>query len=56
VSENIHWTSDVVAAAALGIYWGRASALVTEDRKTSQPIVMPVMTEDGAMLTATWNY
>lgn len=29
VSENIHWTSDVVAGAALGIYWGRASALNT---------------------------
>lgn len=27
VSENIHWLSDVVAGAALGIYWGRASAL-----------------------------
>lgn len=27
VSENIHWLSDVVAGAALGIYWGRAAAL-----------------------------
>ncbi len=26
VSENAHWLSDVVAGAALGIYWGRASA------------------------------
>jgi membrane-associated phospholipid phosphatase len=56
VSENIHWTSDVVAAAALGIYWGRASALVTEDRKSKMPLVMPVKTEDGAMLTANWEF
>ncbi len=27
VNENIHWLSDVVAGAALGIYWGRAAAL-----------------------------
>ena len=55
VSENIHWTSDVVAAAALGIYWGRASSLVAEDRKSS-PLVMPTFTDEGAMLTATWNF
>ncbi|MEN0057208.1 MAG: phosphatase PAP2 family protein, partial [Bdellovibrio sp.] len=29
VNENIHWLSDVVAGAALGIFWGRASALNT---------------------------
>ncbi|KYG67909.1 hypothetical protein AZI87_01130 [Bdellovibrio bacteriovorus] len=29
VNENIHWASDVVAGAALGIYWGRAAALNT---------------------------
>lgn len=56
VSENIHWTSDVVAAAALGIYWGRASSRVAEERKQSLPVVVPVISEEVSMLTATWNF
>lgn len=57
VSDNIHWLSDVTAAAALGIYWGRASSLVTEDRaKTKMPVVMPIPLGDGGLITATWDF
>lgn len=56
VSENIHWLSDVTAAAALGIYWGRASALVTEDRQTAGPVIMPLPTADGGILTVSWEF
>lgn len=40
VNENIHWASDVVAGAVLGIYWGRAAALNTGK---SFMTVMPIL-------------
>ena len=57
VSENIHWLSDVTAAAALGIYWGRASALATQDRAhNSNLTILPMPTTDGGMITANWEF
>lgn len=57
VNENIHWFSDVVAGAALGIYWGRASAQLDADRRSkSDLVIMPVPTEDGGALTAMWSF
>lgn len=48
VNENIHWLSDVVAGAALGIYWGRASALYpAKDSYT----IMPMVSGDATLLT-----
>lgn len=51
VNENIHWLSDVVAGAALGIYWGHASATVNPHNKKSDLTIMPLPTEDGGMIS-----
>jgi membrane-associated phospholipid phosphatase len=51
VNENIHWLSDVVAGAALGIYWGHASAKINPNNKKSDLTIMPIPTEDGAMIS-----
>lgn len=50
VSENIHWTSDVVAGAALGIFWGRASAL-TDTKKPDDYTIMPIPMPGGMMIS-----
>ncbi|WP_413584301.1 phosphatase PAP2 family protein [Bdellovibrio sp. HCB274] len=44
IASQVHWLSDTVAAAALGIYWGRASAQVTKGEKdpiTFYPVPVP---------------
>jgi membrane-associated phospholipid phosphatase len=51
VNENIHWLSDVVAGAALGIYWGHASANINPNNKKSDLTIMPIPTEDGGMIS-----
>jgi hypothetical protein len=49
VSENAHWTSDVVRGAALGIAWARASHLTKEQKK--DPLVWtPIPTSDGMQI------
>ncbi len=51
VREEAHYVSDVVAGAAIGFYWGRASALAGRkqiEEESSQ--LMPVPIEGGAQL------
>ncbi len=48
INENIHWLSDVVAGAALGIYWGRASALNTSKETYT---LLPSLSHDYAGLS-----
>ncbi|WP_374000166.1 phosphatase PAP2 family protein [Bdellovibrio bacteriovorus] len=48
VNENIHWLSDVVAGAALGIYWGRASALYPGKESYT---ILPMVSGDATLLT-----
>ncbi|WP_413293702.1 phosphatase PAP2 family protein [Bdellovibrio sp. HCB185ZH] len=50
ISAQVHWLSDVVAAAALGIYWGRASALVTESQKKNTTMIYPVPIDGGLLV------
>lgn len=50
VSENAHWLSDVVAGAALGVFWARASHLAEEEAR-SQITWMPIPIEDGMLLS-----
>lgn len=50
VNENIHWLSDVVAGATLGIFWGRASAAINPDNKKSDLVIMPLPLDDGGMI------
>lgn len=50
ISAQVHWLSDVVAAAAIGIYWGRASALVTESKKPATTFIYPVPIDGGALV------
>ena len=38
VNENVHWTSDVVTGAFLGIYWARAAYNAPKDKKTAWSI------------------
>jgi hypothetical protein len=50
ISAQVHWLSDVVAAAALGIYWGRASALVTDSKKQNTTVIYPVPIDGGLLV------
>ncbi|WP_413557227.1 phosphatase PAP2 family protein [Bdellovibrio sp. HCB209] len=50
ISSQVHWLSDCVAAAAIGIYWGRASALVTNDKKDNTTLIYPVPIPGGALV------
>jgi hypothetical protein len=50
VSENAHWLSDVVAGAALGLFWARASYKADEGEKSSTT-VMPVLVPGGALMS-----
>lgn len=54
VSENAHWLSDVVAGATLGIFWGRASYLATQD--SSGAVWYPVPIDGGAMMQFSMSY
>lgn len=53
VNENIHWLSDVVAGAALGIYWGRAAA---ENAGKTSWQVQPTLTSEGGGLTLVYDF
>lgn len=51
VSQEVHWLSDVVAGAVLGIYWGRASALTTErNHKEPTTMIYPVPVDGGVLV------
>lgn len=56
VSENAHWLSDVVAGAALGMYWGQASFRVKEKAEENSISWMPILTSDGFefRLSSSW--
>jgi hypothetical protein len=50
IREEAHFASDVVAGAVIGIFWGRASALVKEDQEKSGELtyqIVPVPIEGG---------
>ncbi|MBO9665351.1 MAG: phosphatase PAP2 family protein [Bdellovibrio sp.] len=48
ISEGVHWLSDVVAGAVIGIYWGRASAVTTKKAQTT--MIYPVPIDGGALV------
>lgn len=51
VSQEVHWLSDVVAGAVIGIYWGRASALTTERKEMkTTTMIYPVPIDGGALV------
>lgn len=53
VSENAHWLSDVVAGAALGIFWGRASYGAPANGSEDSAVTwMPIPIDDGLILSA----
>jgi hypothetical protein len=57
VSENAHWLSDVVAGAALGIFWAHASNAADELEPAKQTWqLMPVPLEDGLALNLTKRF
>lgn len=56
VSQNTHWISDVVSGAALGIYWGRASAMTDTQRKQTVTEWVPVPLEDGLLMNWTMKF
>ena len=49
VNENVHWMSDVVAGAALGIYWAHAS-YSSSTEKVSKARWMPIPFDNGLMI------
>lgn len=56
VNENIHWFSDVVAGATLGIFWGRASAAINPDNKKSDLVIMPMPYDGGGMISMQMSF
>ncbi len=42
VNENVHWTSDVVTGAFLGIYWARAAYNAPKNKKTTAWSIGPI--------------
>ncbi len=56
VNENIHWLSDVVAGATLGIFWGRASASINPDNKKSDLVIMPIPYDGGGMISMQMSF
>jgi hypothetical protein len=57
VAENRHWLSDVVAGAALGIFWAHASNNVDEiEPQQAAWHMTPVPFEDGLGLTLTKRF
>lgn len=54
VNDNVHWLSDVVSGAALGIYWARASFLTETERNDPSAFQwMPVPLDDGMIFSFT---
>lgn len=57
VSENAHWFSDVVAGAALGLFWAHASNRADELGQVKPAWqVMPVPFEDGLAVSLSRNF
>lgn len=56
VSQNTHWVSDVVSGAALGIYWARASALTSTEKKDSVAEWTPVPLDGGLLMNWTLKF
>ncbi|HVK62349.1 MAG TPA: phosphatase PAP2 family protein [Bdellovibrionales bacterium] len=60
VADDAHWLSDVVAGAALGIFWGRASAISDKYRdsskkETSNFRFVPSTIPGGAIVVLRWE-
>lgn len=51
VSDDVHWFSDTVAGATLGIFWGRATAFQGDEIK-----LVPIFNHDSKGLGMTWRF
>lgn len=49
IKDNRHWASDIVAGAALGTYWARASYKAKEKKEGWMTFITPLA--DGAMVS-----
>lgn len=50
ISDRVHWLSDTVAAAFLGVYWARASAKVADMAGEPSLVTQPVLVPGGALM------
>jgi Membrane-associated phospholipid phosphatase len=56
VNENVHWMSDVVAGAAIGIYWAHASFQTDVKHSENEARWMPIPFDDGLMISYSLSF